>query len=349
MDEKKVNFKSIGRNILISFSLTILVVFILIILSKGGNFIESFFEIKPLYLIISFALVGLSWLLEAFQIIYCAKLLSINLSKREAINLALIGNFFSAVTPFSTGGQPFQMYLLNKNSNVEYGESAFFLLVKEIIAFIVRISLIIAIPIFVTFFKFEYTLPHGVNIAIDIGLIIYLLISILIILALFRTRKIADFIKKIAKKILPLKISTKVNEEIDKNVHLFEEGKRSLDKSKINILLLIFFLNLIQWLSSLFLPVVLLRGLGSNSPIFSIIFVTIVFLVSVVYVPTPGTSGAAEFGIALFFSSFLPRQPLIVFILLWRFFYYYINIIIGSFFVFKEFMSKRKKEKKKNL
>jgi len=97
------------------------------------------------------------------------------------------------------------MYLLNKNSNVEYGESAFFLLVKEIIAFIVRISLIIAIPIFVTFFKFEYTLPHGVNIAIDIGLIIYLLISILIILALFRTRKIADFIKKIAKKNFTIK------------------------------------------------------------------------------------------------------------------------------------------------
>lgn len=100
MEEKKVNFKSIGRNILISFSLTILVVFILIILSKGGNFIESFFEIKPLYLIISFALVGLSWLLEAFQIIYCAKLLSINLSKREAINLALIGNFFQPLLLF---------------------------------------------------------------------------------------------------------------------------------------------------------------------------------------------------------------------------------------------------------
>jgi len=343
MEEKKINFKSIGKNILLSFSLTILIVFILIIASKGGNIIEAFFEIKPIFLIISFALVGFSWLLEAFQIIYCARLLSINVSKREAINLALIGNFFSAVTPFSTGGQPFQMYLLNRNSNVEYGKSAFFLLVKEIIAFIVRISLFIALPIFITFFKFEYSLPYGVNLAINIGLIFYLLISILIVLALLKTTKIANFIKMIISKIFPLKVSTKVNEEIDKNIHLFEEGKKSLDKSKINNLLFIFFLSLIQWLNSLFLPVVLLRGLGSNSPVLSIIFITIIFLLSVVYVPTPGTSGAAELGIAFLFSAFLPRQPLIVFILLWRFFYYYLNIIIGSFFVFKEFISKRKK------
>ncbi|MGB9749696.1 MAG: lysylphosphatidylglycerol synthase transmembrane domain-containing protein [Caldisericia bacterium] len=346
MEEKKINFKSIGKNILLSFSLTILIVFILIIASKGGNIIEALFEIKPIFLIMAFALVGFSWLLEAFQIIYCARLLSIDLSKREAINLALIGNFFSAVTPFSTGGQPFQMYLLNRNSNVEYGKSAFFLLVKEIIAFVVRISLFIALPIFITFFKFEYSLPYGVNLAINIGLIFYFLISILIVLALLKTTKIANFIKMIISKIFPLRISTKVNEEIDKNINLFEEGKKSLDKSKINNLLFIFFLSLIQWLNSLFLPVVLLRGLGSNSPVLSIVFVTIIFLLSVVYVPTPGTSGVAELGIAFLFSTFLPRQPLIVFILLWRFFYYYLNIIIGSFFVFKEFISKRKKIKK---
>ena len=346
MEEKKVNFKSIGKNILLSFSLTILIVFILVIVSKGGNFFEAFLEIKPIFLIIAFAMVGFSWLLEAAQIIYCARLLSINLSRREAINLALIGNFFSAVTPFATGGQPFQMYLLNKNSNVEYGKSAFFLIVKEIIAFIVRISLFIALPIFITFFKFEYSLPYGVNLAINIGLIFYFLISILIVIALLKTRKLANFIQMIIKKIFPARISTKVNDEIEKNIHLFEEGKKALDKSKIKILLFIFFLSLIQWLNSLFLPVVLLRGLGSNSPIFSIIFVTIIFLLSIVYVPTPGTSGAAELGIAFLFSAFLPRQPLIVFILLWRFFYYYINIIIGSFFVFKEFISKRKKIKK---
>lgn len=346
MEDKKINFKSIGKNILISFSLTIFVVFLLILFSKGGNLLKSFFEIKPIFLIMAFALVGFSWLLEAAQIIYCARLLSISISRREAINLTLIGNFFSAVTPFATGGQPFQMFLLNKNSNVEYGKSAFFLLVKEIIAFIVRISLFIAIPIFITFFKLEYSLPYGVNLAINIGLIFYLLISILIVIALVKTRKLADFIKIVIRKIFPLKISTKVNDEIDKNIHLFEEGKKALDKSKINILLFIFILSTIQWLNSLFLPVVLIRGLGSNSPIFSIIFVTVIFLLSIVYVPTPGTSGAAELSIAFLFSAFLPRQPLIVFILLWRFFYYYLNIIIGSLFVFKEFVLKRRKIKK---
>lgn len=343
MEDKKINFKLIGRNILLSFSLSLIVIFILIIFSKGGNIFSAFFEIKPIYLILSFALVGLSWLLEAFQIIFCAKLLNIKISKNEAINLTLIGSFFSAVTPFATGGQPFQMYLLNKNSNVEYGKSAFFLLIKEIIAFVVRVSLIIAMPIFIAFFKIEYPTSYNVNLAINIGLFFYFLISILIILALVKSRKLAEFIKKIISRILPTKISTKINNEIDKNINLFEEGKKSLDKTKIKDLTIIFILSLMQWLNSLFIPVVLLRGLGSNSPIFSIILVTVIFLISVSYAPTPGTSGAAELGIAFLFSSFLPRQPLIVFILLWRFFYYYINILIGGIFVFKEFLLKRKK------
>ncbi len=344
MEEKKINYKSIAKNILLSFVLTIFAIFIIVILSKGENLFGLFFEIKPLFLILAFLLVGLSWILESTIILLSLRLIDKKISIREAINLAIIGNFFSAVTPFQTGGQPFQMYLLNKNFNVEYGKSALVFLIKEIVAFIVRISLFIAIPIFITFFKFEYNLSRNVNLAINIGLLFYLLISFLILLAIFKPKKIAYFIEKIVMKIFPQKTSEKIIEEIEKNIHLFEEGKKSINKSNLKELILIFITSLSQWLSSLFLPVTLLKGLGSNSPILSIIFVTIIFLLSIVYVPTPGTSGAAELGIAFLFSSFLPRQPLIAFILLWRFFYYYLTIIVGGFFIFKEFLKKRKKK-----
>jgi uncharacterized protein (TIRG00374 family) len=344
MEDKKVNYKSIAKNILISFVLTFIAIFIIVILSKGGNFLGIFFEIKPFYLILAFILVGISWILESIIILLSLKLINAKILLREAINLAIIGNFFSAVTPFQTGGQPFQMYLLNKDFNVEYGKSAFVFLIKEIVAFIVRISLFIAIPIFITFFKFEYNLNKGLNIAINVGLLFYLFISILILFAIFKPKVIANFINRIIIKIFPPKTSEKIIEEIEKNIHLFEEGKKSINKGNIKELILIFILSISQWLSSLFLPVILLKGLGSNSPILSIIFVTVIFLLSVVYVPTPGTSGAAELGIAFLFSTFLPRQPLIAFILLWRFFYYYLTIIVGGFFVLKEFLIKRKKK-----
>lgn len=345
MEDRKINFKSITKNILFSFILTILAIFIIILFTKGENFFGVFFEIKPFYLILAFLIVGVSWILESLIIRLSLKLVEKNITLREAINLAIIGNFFSAVTPFQTGGQPFQMYLLNKNFNVEYGKSALIFLIKEVLAFIVRVSLFVAIPLFITFFKFEFQLSKGVNLALNIGLIFYLFISLLILLAIFQPKKLALIIEKIIIKIFPPKTSQKIVDEIEKNINLFEEGKKNISRKNFKDLIFIFILSLLQWLSSLFLPVILLKGLGSNSPILSIIFVTVIFLLSVVYVPTPGTSGAAELGIAFLFSSFLPRQPLIAFILLWRFFYYYLTIIVGSFFVLKEFFRKRRHKK----
>ncbi|MDI6861541.1 MAG: lysylphosphatidylglycerol synthase transmembrane domain-containing protein [Caldisericia bacterium] len=345
MEENKINFRSIAKNILISFILTILAIFVIVILTKGEGFFGIFFEIKPFYLVLAFLMVGFSWILESVIILLSLKLVNKKILLREAINLAIIGNFFSAVTPFQTGGQPFQMYLLNKNFNVEYGKSALIFLIKEVVAFIVRISLFVAIPIFIAFFKFEFNLSKGVNLALNIGLLFYFLISILIILAIFKTKKLALLIEKIVMKIFPPKTSEKIIEEIEKNINMFEEGKKSINRKNIKDLFVIFILSLLQWLTSLFIPVILLKGLGSDSPILSIIFVTIIFLLSIVYVPTPGTSGAAEIGIAFLFSSFLPRQPLVTFILLWRFFYYYLTIIVGGIFLLKEFLKKRKIKK----
>ena len=342
MEEKKINFKSIAKNIIVSFILTVFAIFIIVILTKGDGFFGIFFEIKPFYLVFAFLMVGFSWVLESLIILLSLKLVNKKILLKEAINLAIIGNFFSAVTPFQTGGQPFQMYLLNKNFNVEYGKSALIFLIKEILAFIVRISLFVAIPIFITFFKLEFNLSKGVNLALNIGLLFYFLISILIALAIFKPKNLALFIEKIVIKLFPPKTSEKIVEEIEKNVNLFEEGKKNINKKNIKDLFIIFILSLLQWLTSLILPVILLKGLGSNSPILSVIFVTVIFLLSVVYVPTPGTSGAAELGIAFLFSSFLPRQPLIAFILLWRFFYYYLTIIVGGIFLLREFLKRKK-------
>jgi len=346
MNEKKIDFKSIGKNLFLSFLFTIVAIFIIIVISKGGNFLKAILGIKPLYLILSFSLVGLSWIFEALKVIYSAKILDINITYAQAINLTLIGNFFSGITPFQTGGQPFQMYLLSKNHNVEYGKSAFFLLVKDLMTFIARISLFLAIPVFVVIFRLKWNLPKSVNIALDIGLTFYAFVTVLLFLTFLKTRVFADFIERIVEKLFPPKLSKKVNDEIEKNIHLFEEGKKNLSKGKIKELVIVFFYSLLCWLTSLLLPVVLLRALGSESPALEIIFVAIVFFLSVAFTPTPGTSGAAELGIAVFFSAFLPRQPLVAFILLWRFFYYYLGIIIGGLIVFREFIFKKKKERK---
>jgi hypothetical protein len=48
------------------------------------------------------------------------------------------------------------------------------------------------------------------------------------------------------------------------------------------------------------------------------------------YVPVPGGSGVAEFGLATLFAPFVPSHILGVFIVAWRFFTYYIPLTLGG-------------------
>ena len=70
------------------------------------------FDIK--WLILAFMCIIIYWILKGLVLYYCVEKLNKNYTKKEGIILMITTQLFHAITPFSTGGQPWQIYKLKK-------------------------------------------------------------------------------------------------------------------------------------------------------------------------------------------------------------------------------------------
>ena len=105
--------KNNKKNIIIIIFLSLLVIF----LTLKDNFTEKIhylFSINPLFLLISFIFIIIYWLLKGIALYYCVRQVDNNYKKSNGIKLMITTQLFHAITPFATGGQPWQIYRLKK-------------------------------------------------------------------------------------------------------------------------------------------------------------------------------------------------------------------------------------------
>lgn len=69
----------------------------------------------PMWLLPGIAAMGLFFICEGANIGRCLRLSGHNITRRAEISYALIGFFFSSITPSATGGQPMQIYFMHKD------------------------------------------------------------------------------------------------------------------------------------------------------------------------------------------------------------------------------------------
>ena len=97
----------------------VLISFLVIYLSLKDNFnstINYMLNTNIFWIFIAFFIMILSILCQALSLWFLIKKVDKNYKYINALSLTTIGLFFNAVTPFSSGGQPFQIYLLNKQN-----------------------------------------------------------------------------------------------------------------------------------------------------------------------------------------------------------------------------------------
>ena len=147
---------------------------------------------------------------------------------------ALIGNFFSAITPASSGGQPMQIYYMHKDG-ISIGSSSLTLLVNITCVLFVTITL----SIFNLFFNYQY-MNTGLWLFFAYGTIVNSAAIILFMIAIFSEKtlnKLLDIAKKILKRFTygwmkkvkngqltnKRKLLTKIHEKHEKRIEKIEE------------------------------------------------------------------------------------------------------------------------------
>ena len=114
--------KKYKLNIFILVCVSLLIMF-LVMKDDFNDIMTNLLNTNIFYLLVALLLMILNILFQSFSMHLYLKEIDNNYKLKDTFILMISAQFFNAITPFSSGGQPFQVYLLNKQG-IGVGQSA---------------------------------------------------------------------------------------------------------------------------------------------------------------------------------------------------------------------------------
>lgn len=326
--KKRVNKK---YNVLILILITILVLYF----SLKDNFKEVINQIINLdikYLSIAFLFLFIFLIFKSLSMYSFGKKINKDFKLLQAFQLILRTQFFNAVTPFATGGQPYQIYYL-KQCNIDYASSTSIVLQNFIVYQIALVLLGLIALISNNIFNLFDSNNIFTNL-IALGFIINTLVIIIMFVVAFSkkmNKMIISFGINILTKLKIVKDKEKKLKQWDENINNFHAGAKILLNDKKTFLRNIVF-NFLA-LSSLYsIPLFVLFAMGQFNVInvFEAIIISAYVMIIGSFVPIPGGSGGLEYGFIALYGNFISGTILSALMLTWRFITYYFCLILGA-------------------
>ena len=298
-----------------------------------GNLRLAISSVNMNWLMAAFASMIVFWLTDTFVLSYATGYVQKKHSYISMLKVAMIGQYYSALTPFATGGQPVQVYYLKK-IGVSASKSTTVLVFKfiawqmvvvcfSICSLIINYNFMAAeMPQMLVFTFIGLTINIGVIFVVAMVMInkdLLIRISSFVISKLGKVRLIKDPEKSF---VSAKAYFTDINESI---TVMYEHKLKAL-----NILIV----SMVQFLSLMAVTYFIYRSLGLNDrSLTQLIMLQAILYMTVSFTPIPGASLASEASFSIFFGPAFPVGFLFVSLLLWRAITYYSNIIIGVFIV----------------
>lgn len=294
-------------------------------------------KISARYVFYLLIIMILNWIFAGLKIKVLVHTIGDTISLLDGIIVYLGGTFVSFVTPFASGGGPYQVYFLHKKG-VNIGKSSTVVVAQ----FILRLFFFGTLtPIFMIFFNdlispgaipgYIFYVTFGIAVIFSVGIIALTLIPDImdqILNLIFKIKRLKNFFKNSyrAKRIL-----VKARRELQE----FRESLQLLIKNKWRLLLATFY-TIIYWSLIFMIMPVVLKGLGVE-PNFLRAYVmqTIIYLI-IPFMPTPGASGIAEVGFASLLVAFIPRNLIGLVTFGWRLYTFYLVLLVGGTIALKE-------------
>lgn len=325
------NKKKLIANLIILISL---IIFIAIMITSFGDIEEIIINLKNVDIKYLLIIVGL---LIIYLILWPLSLALI--MKKEAPEVKLVREyqisatefFFNGITPFSSGGQPFQVYSMSK-VGIKVSKSTSIIMINFIIYQIV-INIFSVLSIALYFNRIKDTISNFIYLAF-IGFVINFIVLIFLLLVAI-SKKTGVILHKFLAWLGHFKLFNKINNIIpsfDQYVIDTQAAFKEISK-KWKTVLLSTLLKIIALAIFYMIPFFGIKALGldvSYNEIFYVIAMTCFALTMVVWLPTPGSSGGAEFAFSAIFVGLALNNGLsLSLMLIWRFATYYLVMIYG--------------------
>ena len=329
---KKVLKKYLFTLITLGISMTILLIFLF-----SGNSVSQlqqiFSGLDPFWMLLAGVMVVGGWLMEGWCDYLLCRHVSPNWKFGPSFTIAMTGLFYSAVTPFSTGGQPMQIYSMSK-MGMKPGSAGAVISVKTITYQIIMVLyglvlMILQLPFFqANVSNLSFLTVFGL-LANSIFIAAVILVSVNPRFLYGLLQKLYGFLHRIRLVKNPDSLYQKTTTQLD----TFHDGFCTMGKD-VGLYVKVCVLTVFQITMTNSTTYCIYRAFHLSEASFWVIMAAQVFATMIAaFVPLPGASGGAE-GTFLAFCRMFFGGMLTPAMLVWRLMTYYSNILFGAIFTF---------------
>lgn len=287
-------------------------------------------KLIPQWVIIGFGCLIVYWGIETLiQYLLVEKMYKGN-SLWNSFKVVMTGHFFNAVTPFASGGQPMQAFLMMKQG-VPLGTSASVLFSKFIIYQLI-LTLYSTLVLLLELKFFVHRVKGVIYLAL-LGFTVNLGVVIVLIMAAFmqeRVKRIGFWAIDKLHKFNFLKSPAVYKRKLIIQIDLFNQNIDVIKKN-IGLLFSVGLLTAGQLTAYFLIPYTVYRALGLNgTQVFLMISAAAFIVMFASFIPIPGGTGVAEGSFFLLFQMFFPQSILPIAVLFWRVITFYVPLCVGG-------------------
>ncbi len=315
--------------------LLILVTAIVLYITTGGelqDIINILSHVNVFWLGIALSMIVLYWFFSACTLYIMLRAYNDQIKLTEVFKLTLSTQFFNGITPFASGGQPFQIYVLNKHSNMKLSSITSASLHNFIVYQTVLVALGSAAILAKYFFNIFPEDPSGMKFIAVAGFALNLFVIFAIIIIAVSPKLTSMILSLIYKliSISPLKKRLpSIKTKTDHTVKQFHKDILVLMSDR-EMYFKVLSLNVVKMVCYYAVAYFICLSAGFNAiNIWQAIIASAYIMMVTSVVPLPGASGGAEMGFLIFFGSFVIGAQATAIMLLWRFITYYVGLFVG--------------------
>ncbi|MEG0291926.1 MAG: lysylphosphatidylglycerol synthase transmembrane domain-containing protein [Anaerovoracaceae bacterium] len=304
-------------------------------------------DVDHKYLVMGVCSMSLFVLCEGINIKRLVKTLGYECTIFQGLRYSATGFFFSSITPSASGGQPMQLYFMNRDKiSISHGTLA---LIVELASYqLVTLSMAIIA------FAFNYSFMENTNpklkTLLAIGVLLNLLVFIGIMVAMFSktaAKTIVGFVINILEK-LKIKRVDKIRESAYSQIAKYHSGVTIIQENKMMIAKTI--MTTVVGISGLHsVTYFVYKAFGLTGYGFLTVFaLQAVLYIAVSAIPLPGAVGVSEGGFILLFKTLFPATIINSAVLLSRGISFYLYVVITGLLILVTQCIISAKEKKRH-
>ncbi len=319
------------KNAIVLLLVSFLVLFF-VLKDDFDQIVKTLFTMNPMFLIIAVIGILLYIFFKSLALYSTVKNEVEGYTLWKAIKHNMITQFFNGITPFSTGGQPMEIYMLHQKG-IRIPKATNLIMQTFIFYQVALVFFGIIAVVFNSMFSY-FNVSSLLNGLILLGFSINTFVAILLFIVSFSKKSNAWLLKtglNILTKLKIVKDKEKTYVAWRDRLDDFHESASHLKKNKGLFLKGVIY-NFLGLVSYYIIPLWIAYSMGSYTSMNGLeaIVASAYVLIMASFVPIPGASGGIEYGFLSFFGNFIKGPMLSAMLLMWRFVTYYLPMILGA-------------------